>query len=33
VIFRARQRMRSLMEARGFNKSDFLGVLLTVFAG
>jgi RNA polymerase sigma-70 factor, ECF subfamily len=33
VIFRARQRMRSLMEARGFHKSDFLGVLLTVCAG
>lgn len=33
VVFRARQRMRSLMEARGFDKSDFLGVLLTVCAG
>lgn len=29
VIFRARQRMRSLLEARGFDKSDFLSVLLS----
>lgn len=28
VIFRARQRLRSLLEARGFSKSDLLGVLL-----
>lgn len=33
VIFRARQRLRSLMEAKGFHKSDFLGALLTVCAG
>jgi RNA polymerase sigma-70 factor (ECF subfamily) len=28
VIFRARQRIRTLLEARGFVKSDFFGVLL-----
>ncbi|HEY7638173.1 MAG TPA: sigma-70 family RNA polymerase sigma factor [Steroidobacteraceae bacterium] len=28
VIFRARQRLRALLEARGFRKSDLLGVLL-----
>jgi RNA polymerase sigma-70 factor, ECF subfamily len=28
VIFRARQRLRALLEARGFSKSDLLGVLL-----
>jgi RNA polymerase sigma-70 factor (ECF subfamily) len=30
VIFRARQRMRSLMEAKGFDKSDFFVALLSV---
>jgi len=28
VIFRARQRLRTLLEARGFTKSDLLGVLV-----
>jgi RNA polymerase sigma-70 factor (ECF subfamily) len=28
VIFRARQRLRALLEAKGFSKSDLLGVLL-----
>ena len=28
VIFRARQRLRALLEGRGFSKSDLLGVLL-----
>jgi RNA polymerase sigma-70 factor, ECF subfamily len=28
VIFRARQRLRALLEAHGFSKSDFFGVLL-----
>ena len=32
VIFRARRRMRSLLERRGFNKGDFFGVLLAVLA-
>jgi RNA polymerase sigma-70 factor, ECF subfamily len=32
VIFRARQRLRALLEARGFSKSDLLGVLLVCFA-
>ena len=27
VIFRARQRMRSLLEARGFRRNDFFSVL------
>jgi RNA polymerase sigma-70 factor (ECF subfamily) len=31
VIFRARQRLRTLLEARGFSKSDLLGVLLVCF--
>lgn len=31
VIFRARQRLRALLEARGFSKSDLLGVLLVCF--
>lgn len=30
VIFRARQRMRSLLEAKGFDKSDFFSVLLSL---
>jgi RNA polymerase sigma-70 factor (ECF subfamily) len=30
VIFRARQRLRALLEARGFSKSDLLGVLVCV---
>jgi RNA polymerase sigma-70 factor (ECF subfamily) len=29
VIFRARQRLRSLLEAKGFRKADFFAVLLT----
>jgi len=33
VIFRARQRMRLLMAAKGFDKSDFFSVLLTFCAG
>jgi len=32
VIFRARQRMRELFEAKGFKKSDFFGLLLFTFA-
>ena len=28
VIFRARQRLRALLERRGFNKADFFGVLM-----
>jgi RNA polymerase sigma-70 factor (ECF subfamily) len=32
VIFRARRRMRELLEARGFKKSDFFGFLLCAFA-
>ena len=32
VIFRARQRMRELLEAKGFKKSDFFGLLLFAFA-
>jgi hypothetical protein len=28
VIFRARQRMKTLLEARGFSKRDFFAVLL-----
>ena len=28
VIFRARQRMKALLEARGFKRSDFFSVLL-----
>ena len=32
VIFRARQRLRALLEARGFSKSDLLGVLLVCCA-
>ena len=31
VIFRARQRLRALLEAKGFSKSDLLGVLLVGF--
>jgi RNA polymerase sigma-70 factor (ECF subfamily) len=31
VIFRARQRLRALLEARGYSKSDLLGVLLVCF--
>jgi hypothetical protein len=31
VICRARQRLRALLEARGFSKSDLLGVLLVCF--
>ena len=33
VIFRARQRMRSLLEAKGFDKSDFFSVLLGCCTG
>lgn len=33
VIFRARQRMRSLLEAKGFDKSDFFNVLLSCCVG
>lgn len=32
VIFRARQRMRALLEAKGFSKSDLLGMLVVCFA-
>ena len=32
VIFRARQRLRVLLEAQGFSKSDLLGMLLVCFA-
>jgi RNA polymerase sigma-70 factor, ECF subfamily len=32
VIFRARQRLRALLEAKGFSKSDLLGVLMVCFA-
>lgn len=32
VIFRARQRMRSLLEAKGFLRSDFFSILLVGFA-
>jgi RNA polymerase sigma-70 factor (ECF subfamily) len=32
VIFRARQRMRALLEAKGFKKSDFFGFLVVCFA-
>lgn len=32
VIFRARQRLRALLEAKGFVKSDFFNVLLVCFA-
>lgn len=32
VMFRARQRMRALLEAKGFAKSDFFGVLLVCAA-
>jgi RNA polymerase sigma-70 factor, ECF subfamily len=28
VIFRARRRIRALLEAKGFMKTDFFGVLL-----
>jgi len=31
VIFRARQRMRALLEARGFRKSDFFSFLVVCF--
>lgn len=33
VVFRARQRMRSLMAAKGFDKSDFLMMLLSCCTG
>ena len=33
VIFRARQRLRSLLEQRGFRKTDFFGVLLLLVLG
>jgi RNA polymerase sigma-70 factor (ECF subfamily) len=33
VIFRARQRMRSLLEAKGFDKSDFIVLLLSCSVG
>jgi RNA polymerase sigma-70 factor (ECF subfamily) len=33
VIFRARQRMRSLLEAKGFDKSDFFSILLMCCTG
>ena len=33
VIFRARQRLRLLLEAKGFDKSDFFSVLLTCCTG
>lgn len=32
VIFRARQRMKALLEAKGFRKSDFFGFFLVCFA-
>jgi hypothetical protein len=31
VIHRARKRMKSLLEARGFRKRDFFAVLLSLF--
>jgi RNA polymerase sigma-70 factor, ECF subfamily len=31
VVYRARQRMRALLESRGFRKSDLLGLLLLMF--
>ena len=32
VIFRARQRLRALLEAKGLSKTDLLGVLIVCFA-
>jgi RNA polymerase sigma-70 factor (ECF subfamily) len=32
VVFRARQRLRALLEAKGFSKSDLLGMLMVCFA-